>query len=234
LEEGINLFKLHSTRHGRLESNKGTYAAEWVKWEKELRKVLIQNSEYLTSVQVPFELAVKQVLDQLKAVAKGEFSTPVTEKRKFGTIVFAAVTIPVPEIHNLLEQLAVKNPNFKAFLKDKNMKNILTKAHVTLAHKRSHGVTAVANYGSFVDRNVSVSMTALLFTDKMAALEAHPGSIDGEKVESKNEWPHVTLWTADGVSAKEANDLPRLCLEGKAVRVQIDPPVSITGVLEFY
>lgn len=114
------------------------------------------------------------------------------------------------------------------------MKNILTKAHMTLAHKRSHGVTALANYGPFVHQKVPVDITALLFSDKMAALEAHPGSVGGEKVNSKNEWPHVTLWTAEGVPAKEANTLPQLLLEGKATRIEINPPESITGILEFY
>lgn len=59
-------------------------------------------------IQVPFEFAVKQVLDELKAVAKGEYSTPTTEKRKFGTIVFAAVTMPVTEIHDLLDNVSKK------------------------------------------------------------------------------------------------------------------------------
>jgi len=36
----------------RLESTKGTYAAEWTKWEKQLRDTLVANSEYLSSIQV--------------------------------------------------------------------------------------------------------------------------------------------------------------------------------------
>lgn len=52
--------------------------------------------------QVPFDLAVKQVLEQLKDVAKGEYKTPDTEKRKFGNIVFAAVTLPVTEVTSML------------------------------------------------------------------------------------------------------------------------------------
>lgn len=48
---------------------------------------------------------MKQVLEQLKDVAKGEYKTPDTEKRKFGNIVFAAVTLPVGEIKNLLDKV---------------------------------------------------------------------------------------------------------------------------------
>ncbi|RWW31948.1 hypothetical protein GW17_00003403 [Ensete ventricosum] len=121
---------------------------------------------------VPFDFAVKQVLEQLRDVAKGKHKTPDTEKRKFGNIVFAAVTLPVGEIKNLL--------------------------------------------------------------DKLAALEAQLGSINGEKIDSKNEWPHATLWTAPGTAPKEANTLPQLVSEGKATRIDIVPPVTVSGVLIFY
>ncbi|XAR59778.1 hypothetical protein NMG60_11015745 [Bertholletia excelsa] len=234
LDEGIDLFKLHRIRHGRLESTKGSYANDWAKWEKQLRKILFANAEYLHSIQVPFEYAVEQVLEQLRTVAKGDYRAPSTEKRRFGNIVFAAVSLPVIEVQSLLDNLAGKNTEVEAFLRDKTMENSLKEAHVTLAHKRSHGVTAVASYGPFIDWSVPVDMTSLLFSDKMAALEARLGSVDGEMISSKNEWPHVTLWTDEGVAAKEANMLPQLLSEGKATRVNIDPPITITGVLEFY
>ncbi|KAL0460237.1 UNVERIFIED_CONTAM: tRNA ligase 1 [Sesamum latifolium] len=233
LEEGINLYKLHTRRHGRMESTKGTYAQEWTKWEQQLRDTLFGNSEYLNSIQVPFEFAVEKVLEQLRAIAKGDYTTPSTEKRRFGAIVFAAVSLPVSEILSLLQDLGQKDPKVEGFLKDKNLSSSLTKAHVTLAHKRSHGVAAVASYGPHLHRNVPIHMNALLFSDKLAALEASPGMVDGEKINSKNEWPHVTLWTAEGIAAKEANRLPHLLAEGKAL-FEINPPIDITGVLEFF
>ncbi|CAN0855316.1 tRNA ligase 1 [Linum grandiflorum] len=234
LEEGISLFDLHRSRHGRLESTKGSYTKEWVKWEKQLRETFSAASEYLTSIQVPFDYAVQQVLKQLKSIAKKEYRTPSTEKRKLGTIVFAAVSLPVSDVSSFLDELAQKNPEAKLFLKDKNLAQNLHRAHVTLAHKRSHGVTAVAKFGQFVHRNVPVEFTALFFTDKMAALEAQPGSVDGEKIESKNEWPHVTLWTAQGVPPREANALRQLHSQGKATRVEINPPVTLSGTVEFF
>lgn len=217
-----------------MESTKGTYAQEWTKWEQQLRDTLFGNSEYLNSIQVPFKFAVEKVLEQLRAIAKGDYTAPSTEKRRFGAIVFAAVSLPVSEILSLLQDLGQKDPKVEGFLKNKNLNSSLTKAHVTLAHKRSHGVAAVASYGPHLHRNVPIHMNALLFSDKLAALEASPGVVDGEKINSKNEWPHVTLWTAEGIAAKEANTLPHLFAEGKATRVEINPPINITGVLEFF
>ncbi|PKI62582.1 hypothetical protein CRG98_017004, partial [Punica granatum] len=234
LEEGISLYKLHTSRHGRLESSKGTYAKDWAKWEKQLRDILLSNTEYLNSIQVPFDFAVKLVLEQLRSIAKGDYTAPSTETRKFGSIVFAAVSLPIEQIHDLLKMLSGKNAMVEAFLKDKDMESSLRKAHITLAHKRSHGVTAVANYGHFVNRQVPIDVTALLYNPNMAAFEARLGTVDGEAVTSKNEWPHITLWTGEGVAPKEANNLPQLLSQGKAARVEIDPPVTISGPLEFY
>lgn len=233
LEEGINLYDLHRNRHGRMESTKGTYTREWAKWEKQLREVLLANAEYLNSIQVPFEFAVKEVLEQLRKIAKGEYKTPDTGKRTFGTFVFAAVNLPVTEIKSHLHDLVRKNPEAVGVLADEHIKN-LTKAHVTLAHKRTHGVATIASYGVFLHKEVPVELTALLFTDKMAAFEAELGSVDGERVVSKNEWPHVTIWTAEGLGPKHANRLPELLAEGKATRIQINPPITIRGALEFY
>lgn len=234
LEEGISLFKLHNSKHGRLEPSKGSYKREWAQWEKRLREVFAGNADYLNSIQVPFDIAVKQVIEQLKDVTKGAKRTPDTEKRKFGNIVYAAVALPVVEIRSLLDKLAIKDPKVKEFLENKNLENSLQRAHVTLAHKRSHGVTAVASYGIYQQQQVPVDFTALFFSDKMAALEARLGSVNGEQVSSKNQWPHATIWTAAGTPAKEANTLPQLHSEGKATRVDIDPPITIPGLLDFF
>ncbi|KAM3383803.1 hypothetical protein ACQJBY_008452 [Aegilops geniculata] len=234
LDEGMSLFRLHQSRHGRAEPSKGSYAQEWAQWEKRLRVVLSRNANYLTSIQVPFDVAVKEVLEQLKAVAKGDVKTPDTAKRRFGNIVFAAVTVPQADILGLLRKLGENDGDVNNFLNGIKVEDNLSKAHVTLAHKRAHGVAAVASYGVYQKQEVPVSFNAFLYTDKMAALEAQLGTVNGEKIDSKNDWPHVTLWTAPGVAPKEANMLPQLFSSGQAKRVLIDPPITITGVLDFY
>lgn len=132
------------------------------------------------------------------------------------------------------EQVASTDSKAKVFIEGKNLSNSLMKAHVTLAHKRSHGVTSVASYGVFLKQNVPVDITALLFSDKLAALEVQLGSINGEKIDSKNEWPHATLWTAPGTPSKEANTLSHLVSEGKATRIDIKPPIAANGLVDFF
>ncbi|XP_042038661.1 tRNA ligase 1-like isoform X2 [Salvia splendens] len=234
LEEGLSLYKLHCRQHGKLDSTKGQYAKEWTKWEKQLRDTLSANADHLNSIQVPFGVAVEKVIEQLQAIAKADYSPPSTEKRNLGAIVFAAVTLPISEIIDLIHNLGMKDPRVEGFFKDKDLKSSLKNAHLTLAHKRSHGVTALASFAPHLNQNVPVAVSSLLFSDKLAALEADPGVVDGEKIDSKNEWPHVTLWTAQGVEAKEANALPQLLAQGKATRVEINPPTTVTGVLQFF
>ena len=47
-------------------------------------------------------------MEQLKIIAKGDYLTPSTEKRKFGTIAFAAVSLPVTEVQGLLTDVSGK------------------------------------------------------------------------------------------------------------------------------
>ncbi|KAK4408917.1 tRNA ligase 1 [Sesamum angolense] len=190
IERFGSLVKIPLLESNRMESTKGTYAQEWTKWEQQLRDTLFGNSEYLNSIQVPFEFAVGKVLEQLRAIAKGDYGAPSTEKRSFDEqehnvmMLLNSYTMEEPSayfLHLLTLDPSQKDPKVEGFLKDKNLNSSLTKAHVTLAHKRSHGVAAVASYGPHLHQNVPIHMNALLFSDNLAALEVSPGVVDGEK-----------------------------------------------------
>jgi hypothetical protein len=127
-----------------------------------------------------------------------------------------------------------KDTEVNSFINGIKLEDSLSKARVTLAHKRGHGVAAVASYGIHQNQEVAVSFDALYYNDKMVALGAQLGAGNGEQINSRNEWPHSTLWTAPGVPPKEANALPQLASEGQAKRVPIDPPIMISGVVDFY
>ncbi|KAM0861973.1 hypothetical protein ACQ4PT_045558 [Festuca glaucescens] len=234
LDKGLSLFRPQRRKRGREEPSNDAYAKEWEKWEKKLRKILFRNDDYLKSIQVPFEVAVKEVVEQLKAVVKGDIKTPDTAKRRFGNIFFAAVTLSQADILGLVRKVAEKDTAVKKILNCIKLEDKLNKVHITLAHKSAHGVAAVASYAVYKNQEVPVSFNAFFYTDKMAALEAQLGMVNGETIVSRNDWPHVTVWTAAGVGPKKANTLPHLVSEEKAKRVAIDPPITITGVIDFY
>lgn len=58
------------------------------------------------TIQVPFEFAVQNVLEQLKKISKGDYKSPITERRKSATIVYAAVSLPVQDIQDALHTVS--------------------------------------------------------------------------------------------------------------------------------
>ncbi|EMS49991.1 hypothetical protein TRIUR3_19925 [Triticum urartu] len=207
--------------------------SEWAQWGERLREILFENADYLKSIQVPFEAAVKEVVEQLKAVAKGDIKPPDIAKRRLGNIVFAAVTLSLADVLGLVRKVAEKDTDVNNFLNGLKLEDSLkNKVHVTLAHKRAHGVAAVASYAVYEKQELHVSFNAFFYTENMAALEAQIGTVNGETIVCRNDWPHVTLWTAAGVAPKEANTLPQLVSQGKAKRVLVDPPITISGVVD--
>ncbi|XP_047080662.1 tRNA ligase 1-like [Lolium rigidum] len=235
LDEGLGLFSLHGSKRGRGKPSNGSdVSEEWKQWEERLREILFGYEDYLKSIQVPFDVAVKEVVEKLKAVAKGDIKKPDTAKQRFGNIIFAAVKLSQADILGLLWKVAEKDTDISNFLNGIKLENNLNKVHITLAHKGAHGLAAVASYAVYQNQELPVSFNALFYTDKMAALEAQLGTVNGETIVSRNDWPHCTLWTAAGVGPKKANTLPQLVSEGKAKRVPVDPPITISGVLDFY
>lgn len=76
-----------------------------IKWVINFTKVLI-----LLHLQVPFESAVNRVLEQLTTIAKGDYIAPSTEKKRLGAIVYAGVSLPIPEILSVLKDVSSFGP----------------------------------------------------------------------------------------------------------------------------
>ncbi|TVU04493.1 hypothetical protein EJB05_47604, partial [Eragrostis curvula] len=70
LEEGIGLFVLHEKKHRSVTPSEGAYAQDWSQWVEKLDMILVENASHLNSIQVPLDLSMKAVMDQLKVVIK--------------------------------------------------------------------------------------------------------------------------------------------------------------------
>ncbi|CAK9216079.1 unnamed protein product [Sphagnum troendelagicum] len=233
LEEGLQLYRRHTNKHKRLESLQGSFTKEWSTWEKSLKDVLFAHANYLNDVQVPFKEVVSTVQQQLQAIANGNFRMHIPvepEERSFRTFTFVAIALQPNQVLDALKEITAKSPEIGKILADVNLKDSLGRAHVTLAHKRVHGVAAVAAFGALRGCQTSVELTAVLFSEKLCALEVRLGD---QTIRSHNTWPHVTVWTEPGVAAKEANLLPIMVSEDQAKRVEFKP-ISLTGVINFF
>lgn len=87
-------------------------------------------------------------------------------------------------------QVSVQNPQVEAVLSKKNLKESLGSAHITLAHKASHGVAAVAAFAPLRGTETQLQLTALLFSENLGALEVQ---LAPSAVSSQNQWPHLTV-----------------------------------------
>ncbi|XP_002993571.2 tRNA ligase 1 [Selaginella moellendorffii] len=232
LDEGLELFRKHAAKHGKADPSKGSFKGEWDAWEKKLKDTMLAHSAHINGIQVPFEDVVKSVREKLRDVVTGNVQVhmPDTQERKFRAFNYAAVSLPVDGILSALAKVSSADAGAKAFLAPKNLSNTLRAGHVTLAHVRSHGAAAVAEYGAYVGTEVPVKFTAFLYCPRMCAFEAH---LDSKSVASKNPMPHVTLWTAPGTPPKEAGSLGKLAAEGQATRVVLRQPIVVTGKVEF-
>lgn len=230
---GLELYKRHSAKHKRLDSTQGVFQQDWSNWEKQLRAVLNGNAAYFQVIQVPFEEMFQSVRQQLVSILSGETGpeSPIElEQRAFKSIVFAAISLSGEEITNTLQKLAASNTEVEKYFKGRKV--VVKSAHLTLAHKHEHGVAEVAVFGDVRGASVAIKLTALLFSNKVCALEAQiPDNDSG--IFSRNKWPHITVWTSQGTKAKEANFLPQFALRNQASRVNFEP-IEVSGVVELF
>lgn len=236
MKDGFSLFKRHKAKHGRTDALQGSFKNEWVEWEKRLKDVLFTNSTYLDAIQVPFQEVADSLVGQLKNIATGDNYMHVAaaeEERNFNNVTYVAISLPHEEVLAALKDVAQSNSVVQNYIADKIVEKGIPAAHVTLAHKRAHGVAAVASYGEVQGARVPIQLTAILFSEKLCAFEAQWESAPDQAILSRNSWPHVTLWTDKGTAAKEANSLPRLAEAGEASRFVLQTPKTVIGEVQF-
>ncbi|GAQ89772.1 RNA ligase [Klebsormidium nitens] len=241
LEEGLEHYAAHAAKFGKWKSStdvKGEPRAKWDAWEAKLRAALEEHADYLQQIQVPFAEAVSAVESQLTSVLAGHYTPPeptgrserVTASNKTRAVTFAAVKVPREQIVEATEKLAQEQPAVASFLAGKTLEN--RPAHVTLAHKATHGSAAVAGFGRLVGTKVDVRLTAFYFSDKLAAWEADwEQELKERGVASQNAFWHITTFTGHGMKAKDANQLHCLASEGQATKVELGTPISVEGTV---
>eukprot|EP00897_Mesotaenium_endlicherianum_P010356 jgi/Mesen1/9349/ME000061S08788 len=146
----------------------------------------------------------------------------------------AVVEVPQEPVWAALRQVAASNKEVAHFLKGKeeDVKKRLARAHVTLAHKRSHGYVPIVKCTPLVGTRTQVGLLALLWSDRCAALEVALSEPDQQRgVRCLNEFPHLTVWAGPKVQSKESNDLPVALAEGSARRVVLPKHTMVTGTV---
>lgn len=117
---------------------------------------------------------------------------------------------------------------------DKCHSRFITSVHCTFAHASEvPQASMIASFQHVLGSSLDVEATALLFSDKVAAIELrvpHHDSIPAPK----NSFPHMTVWCSEGTEAYQSNQLPEEVNCGKAERVAFGEPVPLRGTFSFW
>lgn len=138
-------------------------------------------------------------------------------------------------INNLIDQSKGEVKNVQA--EDLNNR-FIENTHVTLVHYSTMSQLEMRTaFGALEGKSVDISVDSFLFNEKVAAFSVSCArtTSDGDFVpESKNAFPHITVFCAKGISAKEANELPEAVKKGTAKRIYLDKPCKLQGTVSFW
>lgn len=119
--------------------------------------------------------------------------------------------------------------------------NFVGKMHVTMAHfLQMEQAVMKATFGPLCGSKVNIRVSALLWNERVAALEVTVLGCSKEEYSSspvpspQNRFPHITIWHSSDAQAKESNDLPAQVDSGKAYRICFEDPVELTGIISLW
>jgi hypothetical protein len=91
----------------------------------------------------------------------------------------------------------------------------------------------LASFQHLVGSTAEMKATALLFNEKIAALELEV-SHDASIPRPNNSFPHITIWCSTDSKSHESNDLPEMVECNKATRIDFAEHVVMKGVFNFW
>jgi hypothetical protein len=89
----------------------------------------------------------------------------------------------------------------------------------------------LATFKPLIGTTAEMKVTALLYSEKIAALELEVPNFDPKPT---NIFPHITIWCFEGTGAHESNNLPDMVKMNMATRVELTEPVILKGVFSFW
>eukprot|EP00934_Nitzschia_sp_Nitz4_P005368 Nitzschia sp. Nitz4//scaffold13_size275219//244974//248609//NITZ4_000923-RA/size275219-augustus-gene-0.275-mRNA-1//-1//CDS//3329536161//5358//frame0 len=114
----------------------------------------------------------------------------------------------------------------------------VTTTHVTMAFWQTMVQTKMRHlFGKLIGQEVELKVVALWWNSQVSALEVQVPSttIQGSSLPPcENSFPHITVWFAQGASARMSNDLPGQLEKGESYCFRLDEPVTLTGTVSFW
>ena len=227
--------------------------------ETRLRKALMLHQQLLDGLTAKEEESkssfVAQLSKHISSLENLELDVPKmvamngSNDPKFIKIV--SIDVDTTSLMKLLQEMSSKDEDLFSRLKaigvvesnsdDKIAGGTLVKEpHVTMAHySQLSQIEMRSRFGSVVDKEVRLKVSACLYGDTNVALSVSlPKSIEGEipvpLPTSKNKYPHITVWFAEGSEAADSNKLPGMVAAGTAKAFQPIEEIAIAGRLSYW
>lgn len=161
-------------------------------------------------------------------------------------IKIVSLDVPSEAVHSALQEVAKDFEDVKEYLANRdqdkcndedNIKlcRFITSTHCTFAHcsktsqKKMH-----KRFSHLIGSEVEISVTALLYSDKIAALQIAVPSTSAIIPAPQNQFAHITVWCAGQTEAHTSNSLPQSVESSEATMVKFKNPISIKGIFTFW
>ena len=223
--------------------------------ESALRLAIQSNQNYFDGLTAPLEYT-KQVFNtklshmMTSLPEKMESRSPV---RSSQTIKIASLDFDYEMFCSVLDKIKNNFEQVKQYFdereehksndeNDTTQNRFIKSVHCTFIHNSQVTQSEmVALFNHLLGSNVDAKATALLYSDKTAAIEVEisevtSGSEQHQVPRPRNEFKHVTVWCGRGTEAKESNELPEQVKSNiaNAKKVLFQEPIPLSGSFRFW
>jgi hypothetical protein len=216
--------------------------------ENKLRVSIANNRQYIDSLTVSVEESRSVFIAELtKMIAslpnKLVTTGPELKQEAAGSIKIASLDFDISVVQSIIDNLRANIPDIDQYFSqreahktndedDESICRFITSVHCTYAHCSEVSQEAMlATFQPLIGTTAEMKATALLYSEKIVALELEIPSFDPKP---RNIFPHITLWCFEGTGAHESNNLPDMVKMNMATTVELTEPVVLKGVFSFW
>ena len=239
LEDAVNLQSCEDKKISKADKNLTAVM------EERLRSSIRDHQNYIEGLTVPIEES-RSIFVAEVSKAIGSLPDKVgLELKQAGSIQIASLDFESDVVNAEIEKLRQRFTNVDEYFSqreahknsdqdDESKDRFITSLHCTFAHaSRMPQTTMLASFQHLIGSTAEIKATALLFNEKLAALELEVPNCDSIP-RPENAFPHITIWCSADSKAYESNDLPEMVKFNKATRVAFGEDVVMTGVFSFW
>ncbi|KAL3827649.1 hypothetical protein ACHAXA_000522 [Cyclostephanos tholiformis] len=213
--------------------------------DERLRSSIKGNQHYIDSLTVPIEESRSIFVTEVSNAIASLPDKVGMELKQARTIQIVSLDFESGAVNAKIEKLRQRFTNVDEYFAqreahknsdqdDESKDRFITSLHCTFAH--ASGVsqtTMLASFQHLIGSTAEMKATALLFNEKIAAIELEVPNCDSIP-RPENAFPHITIWCSANSKAYESNELPGMLKCNKATRVAFEEDVVLRGVFSFW